>query len=84
MNDKCTRTTTDLLADGRQATAPAVVHSTPEPFCDIDAVATFLSKPKSFVYAHSKELGARKVGQALRFRLSEVEAFVLGQMGDRG
>lgn len=73
MKDTRTRTSGgDLRTDGR---------NTPEPFVDADAVAVFLSKPKSFVYAHSKDLGARKVGQALRFRLSEVEAFVLGQQG---
>lgn len=78
MNDKCTRTCGDLLADERKTTNPVFVHATPERFVNIDEVATFLSKPKSFCYAHAKELGARKVGQALRFRLSEVEAFVLG------
>jgi excisionase family DNA binding protein len=50
----------------------------PEPFADIDEVADFLRKKKSWIYSNAARTGLPRyrVGNQWRFRLSEVAAWV--------
>jgi excisionase family DNA binding protein len=52
--------------------------SKPEPYVDVQAVADFLGVPKSWVYEQARRYGMphRFAGRYLRFRLSEVEAWL--------
>lgn len=51
---------------------------TEEPWVDVDEVAAHLGVTRDSVYrwVESKNLPARRVGRLLRFRLSEIDAWV--------
>lgn len=51
---------------------------TPEPYVDVKAVAEHLGSSESMVrrLAYQRKIPRYKVGRLLRFRLSEVEAYV--------
>jgi hypothetical protein len=44
-----------------------------EPLVSAAVVANFLNCSTAFVYRHATELGARRIGGLLRFRLSEID-----------
>jgi len=57
---------------------PVTSTASPEPFVNVTTVAEFLGVPSSFVYekAARGEIPCRRAGRYLRFRLSEIEAWL--------
>jgi excisionase family DNA binding protein len=65
----------------------AAVHAqqpNTEPLLDIDAVASLLGVPKSWIYERTRRhtIPAHRLGRYLRFRWSEVERWI--ESGDSG
>lgn len=65
---------------------PTTAPASPEPLVNVAAVAELLGVPISFVYekASRGELPAHRVGRYLRFRVSEIEAWLDEQQTWRG
>jgi excisionase family DNA binding protein len=55
-----------------------ITSANPEPYVDVQTVAEFLGVPKSWIYEQARRYGMphRFAGRYLRFRLSEVEAWL--------
>jgi excisionase family DNA binding protein len=60
--------------------------SKPEPYVDVQTVADFLGVPKSWVYENARRYGMphRFAGRYLRFRLTDVEAWLDEQASQGG
>ena len=50
-----------------------------EPFLTAEQVSQQFQVSKSYVYAHARELGAKKFGRALRFSPAAVRAYLAGK-----
>jgi predicted DNA-binding transcriptional regulator AlpA len=52
-----------------------------DPFVTTEQVAIYLAKPVSFIYGNAERLGIprRKIGQCYRYKLSEIDSWLVAQ-----
>ncbi len=64
----------------------SIAPASPEPFITVDALAQILGVPKSFIYERTSrgQIPCYRIGRLLRFRLSEVEAWLDEERQSRG